>query len=76
MSASAHRRSRDELGACQSRATLCTGCAYPYAPGTIEHHRRPLGTPAQRRELVRWLKLSALVVSASGLVGFVAGVLA
>ena len=50
--------------------------SHPFAPGAIEHHRRPLGTPAQRRELVRWLKLSALVVSASGLVGFVAGVLA
>jgi len=50
--------------------------SHPFAPGAIEHHRRTFGSPAQRRELVRWLKLSALVVSASGLVGFVAGVLA
>jgi hypothetical protein len=49
---------------------------HPFAPGAIEAHRRTRTTPAQRRELARWLKLSALVVLASVLVGFVAGVLA
>lgn len=75
MSASAHRRSCGELGACQSRATPCTGCAYPYAPGTIEHHRRTLGTPAQRLALVLWLKRSLAFAAACALLALVAGAL-
>jgi len=44
-----------------------------FAPGAIEHYRRPLGTPAQRRELLRWLKLSALLLATTGALAFVAG---
>lgn len=39
------RRSCDGLGLCQAQfdaeRTRCPGCSYPYAPGTIEVHRRP-----------------------------------
>ena len=68
MSASAHRRSCDELGACQSRATPCTGCAYPYAPGTIEHH-----SSHQRRALLRWLVRVAAFMAFVSASAFVAG---
>jgi hypothetical protein len=66
MSASAHRYSCDQLGACQSRTTPCSGCTqqpkqHPFAPGAIEHHRRPFGTPAQRRELWAWLVAGSVV---------------
>lgn len=44
-----------------------------FAPGAIERHRRPLGTPAQRRELVRWLKLSLLCFVCTGALAFLAG---
>jgi hypothetical protein len=50
--------------------------ANPFAPGAIERHTRPMGTPAQRRELVRWLKLSALCMAASVVAGLLAGWLA
>jgi hypothetical protein len=46
---------------------------HKFAPGAIEHHKRTLGTPAQRRELVRWLKLSGLCFACTGAVAFVAG---
>jgi hypothetical protein len=49
---------------------------HPFAPGAIEAHRRTSTTPAQRRELVRWLKLSALCMAASVVLGLLAGWLA
>ena len=49
--------------------------AHPFAPGAIEHHRRPLGTPAQRRELVLWLKRSLAFAAACALLALVAGAL-
>jgi hypothetical protein len=50
--------------------------SHPFAPGAIEAHRRTRTTPAQRRELVRWLKLSALCMAASVVLGLLAGWLA
>jgi len=50
--------------------------SHPFAPGTVTRHTRPMGTPAQRRELVRWLKLSALCMAASVFAGLLAGWLA
>lgn len=47
-----------------------------FAPGAIERHRRPLGTPAQRRELVRWLQLALLSMALTGGTALVAGLLA
>jgi hypothetical protein len=44
-----------------------------FAPGTVEHHRRPFATPAQRRELRRWLKISTAMVVLAGTVGFLLG---
>ena len=49
---------------------------HPYAPGTIERHHRPLFTPAQRREMLRWLQLAFLAMSITGGTGLVAGLLA
>jgi hypothetical protein len=48
--------------------------SHPFAPGAIEAHRRTRTrtTPAQRRELVRWLKLSALFMAASVVAGLLA----
>ena len=92
MSASAHRYSCDQLGACQSRQTPCKGCnhahshahssaqAHPYAPGTIERHRRrswlSLTTPAQRQALKRWLTAAALIATTCAAIGFSAGLYA
>jgi hypothetical protein len=45
----------------------------PFAPGTVERHRRPFATPAQRRELRRWLKISTAMVVLAGTVGFLLG---
>lgn len=50
--------------------------SHPFAPGAIERHTRQRITPALRRELVRWIKLSALFIAASVAVGLLAGVLA
>lgn len=49
---------------------------HPFAPGTIEHHARRRINAAQRRELARWLKRSALLITASMLVAFVLGLFA
>lgn len=46
-----------------------------FAPGTIERHRRPLCTSAQRRELVRWLWLALLAMALTGGTALVAGLL-
>jgi hypothetical protein len=46
---------------------------HPYAPGTIEHHTRSLGTPAQRRELALWLKRSLAFAAVCALLALVAG---
>jgi hypothetical protein len=40
----------------------------PFAPGVIEHHRRRIGTAAQRRELRTWLLAAAVL----GLLVFIA----
>lgn len=80
MSASAHRYSCDELGACQIRVTPCTGCkSYPFAPGAIERHQRASrlpGTPAQRQALRRWLVAAAAFVLVVTACGFAAGLIA
>lgn len=44
-----------------------------FAPGVIERHRRQIGTPAKRRELVRWLQLAAVAMALTGGTGLVAG---
>jgi hypothetical protein len=44
-----------------------------FAPGAIERHRRPFATPAQRRELRRWLKISTPMVVLAGTFGFLLG---
>jgi hypothetical protein len=44
-----------------------------FAPGAIEHHKRVLGTPAQRRELVRWVRLAVLCIVCTGGLAFGAG---
>ena len=49
---------------------------HPFAPGAIERYPRQIGTPAQRRELVRWLQLAAIAMAATGGTGLVAGLLA
>ena len=49
---------------------------HPYAPGAIERHRRQIGTPAQRRELLRWLQLALLAMAITGGTALVAGLLA
>lgn len=71
-------RSCAELGVCRS-AVPCTVCAHPFAPGAVERHARPFCTPAQRRELGRWLRLALLAMALVGGValaaGFVAGLL-
>jgi branched-subunit amino acid transport protein len=48
---------------------------HPYAPGTIEHHTRRMGTPAQRRELALWLKRSLAFAAVCALLALVAGTL-
>jgi hypothetical protein len=49
--------------------------AHPFAPGTVTRHTRPMGTPAQRRELVRWLKRSLAFAASVALLALVAGTL-
>lgn len=83
-------RTCDELGLCQwsvKRAgARCPGCieglqltseGIRLAPGATEGYRAPfLGTPAQRRELVRLLKFGALWVVVFGLSGYAAALIA
>jgi hypothetical protein len=47
----------------------------PLAPGAIERHRRSIGTPEQRRELLRWLQLSLIAMAITGATALVAGLL-
>jgi branched-subunit amino acid transport protein len=49
--------------------------SHPFAPGAIESHRRTRTTPAQRRELVRWLKRSLAFAGVVALLALVAGTL-
>lgn len=45
-----------------------------FAPGAIERHTRPLlGTPAQRRELLRWLQLALIAMALTSATALVAG---
>ena len=46
-----------------------------FAPGAVERHRRPIGTPAQRRELLRWLQMALIAMTATGGTALIAGVL-
>lgn len=63
-----------DLGVCQSRSPACPGCQpRPFAPGVIERHRRQLGTPAQRRELKRWLLALLVLCVLLGTLGLAAG---
>lgn len=68
MSASQYRRSCDELGLCQGRATPCANCVHPFAPGAITHHTHP-----QRRALVRAFKRTAALMGAAIVIGLLAG---
>lgn len=43
---------------------------HPFAPGAIEHHTAP-----NRRELTRWLKRAALVITVPAVLALVAGYL-
>jgi hypothetical protein len=45
----------------------------PFAPGAIERHTRKIGTPAQRRELVRWLQLALVAMALVGCTALGAG---
>jgi hypothetical protein len=47
-----------------------------FAPGAIERHTRKIGTPAQRRELVRWLQLALVAMALVGCTALSAGFLA
>lgn len=49
---------------------------HPVAPGAIERHVRRIGTPAQRRELVRWLQLALVAMALVGGAALVSGLLA
>jgi hypothetical protein len=79
-------RSCDALGLCQGKSPRCDGCTtglqltsegIRFAPGVIEHEPGGLlGTPAQRRELARWLVPSLLFSAVIGLVGLVVGLIA
>ena len=80
-------RSCDDLGVCQHKAPRCEGCisslqltqdGIRFAPGALEAYRPgPLGTPAQRRELLRWarqlLAWGAVMVACGLLAGVVTG---
>lgn len=49
---------------------------FAFAPGAIERHKASLlGTPQQRRELVRWVKGGALWIACSGVAALAAGVI-
>lgn len=61
---------------CPARST---GTPLRFAPGAIEHHRRPaFGTREQRRELRRWIGYLVVAMVLCGLAmaagGFIAGV--
>lgn len=84
MSASTHLHSCDQLGACQDRATPCSGCtkptqakacAYPYAPGAIEHHKANKRQQwiARLRKLQRALVWAFAITATAGIAGLVAG---
>lgn len=49
---------------------------FPFAPGAITRHTRRIGTPAQRRELVRWLQLALVAMALVGGTALVSGMLA
>lgn len=49
---------------------------HPFAPGAIERHTRRIGTPAQRRELVRWMQLAVIAMALVGGTALVSGLLA
>lgn len=44
-----------------------------FAPGAIEHHKKPFTTPAQCRELLAWLRIAILAVLVALAGGFGAG---
>jgi hypothetical protein len=79
-------RSCDELAVCQQREPRCDGCisgmqltsqGIRFAPGAVEKYRAPFfGSPAQRRELLRWLKPSLAFTAAVILAGLAAGLIA
>jgi hypothetical protein len=47
--------------------------SFPFAPGAITRHTRRIGTPAQRRELVRWLQLALVAMALVGGTALAAG---
>lgn len=73
MSASAHRYSCDQLGACQSRSTPCAGRSHPFAPGVITRHTR--STALQRRALARWPRRVAVFIPTVAALAFLAGLI-
>ncbi len=89
VAATVRKRSCSELAVCQSRTPPCTladgktpACpqALRFAPGVIEGHKVGLlGSPAQRRELVRYLRhlagWGAVLIVGGLLVGVVSGAL-
>lgn len=48
---------------------------HPFAPGAITRHTRRIGTPAQRRELVKWIYVAGVMGALALILGFSAGVL-
>lgn len=49
---------------------------FPFAPGAVSYARRGwLGTRAQRRELLRWLRASAAFLVVVGVCFLAAGIL-
>jgi hypothetical protein len=77
-------RSCDELGACQAKRPRCAGCtaglqvveAIRFAPGAVEGYRAGFfGSPAQRRELKRWLLPSLGFTGVVTLAGLAAGLI-
>lgn len=87
--ATVRKRSCSELAVCQGRTPPCTladgktpACpqALRFAPGVIEGHKVGLlGSPAQRRELVRWAwqvaRYGAVLVVCGLFVGLISGAL-
>lgn len=76
-------RSCEALGVCQDRKPPCAGCSpkpLRLAPGVLEGHKVGLlGSPAQQRELVRYLRQllgwGAVLVVGGLLVGVMSGAL-
>ena len=67
------KRSCNELALCQGDGRS----PFAFAPGAIERHKVGLlGTPAQRRELKRWLLPSLAFTAVVGLCGLAVGVIA